>query len=589
MTLLITRPEPQASRLAERLQAEGVKALVVPLLDIEILPPQPGLAEELAQAAWVIAVSSNAVAGLPKPLPKGPRYAAVGEATAQALRDAGAQAVLVAEPPDSEGLLAQPALAKVQDESILIARGNGGRELLAQVLGERGAQVKALELYRRQPVSVAPEQFLAWQDASVDQVLITSQSLLDALLATTPPPLLDWLHSLTLLVPSQRVADHCRRQGFEQLVLLKDASDEAIIHHFKESAAPMTDKTPTPPTQASEPKPSPKPAAPGKPQAAKGGKASLALALLALLLGAGALALSGWSYYQQQLAAKAPKAPTVDPARVAELERGASGMGATLAAQAKALKQQDAALAQLREQLAAVQQKEEQAVSWPREEAASLVRMANRRLYLAQDLTVAKALLEDADQALKQLPESSDNLAWRQAIAADLASLDAQPQIDRTAIAMRLGGLAQQVAKLPLNMVKLPDLAEQKADLSLTQDSGDWRDNLAKSWQRFTDDFIKIRKRDGEVAPLMSPSHQAYLREALRLALDGSRLALFAGDQERFQANLRQARDWLTGYADTKEQATQAFLGELDQLLALQISLSLPAQLDSLRYAEAKP
>ncbi|EKE75882.1 uroporphyrinogen-III synthase [Gallaecimonas xiamenensis] len=586
MSLLIVRPQPQAERLAARLAEAAIAHQVSPLLTISPVDPAPELATELADAQWVVAVSVHAVAGLPSPLPKGPRYAAVGEATAQALREAGADAVLVADPPDSEGLLAQPALAKVQDERILIARGNGGRELLAKTLAGRGAQVQVREVYRRQPVHLAPEQVLAWQDAGVDQVQVTSCSLLDALLATTPPPLKEWLLGLTLLVPSARVAEYAQGQGFSRLVQLKDASDEAIIHYFKDSAAPMTDNTETPKT------PAPAPAAAQAPktkEAPKGNsKVSVALALLALLLGAGALGLSGWTAYQQWLLASAPKAPQVDPAEVSALQSTSRSQAAGLAEQSRLLKEQDQALAKLRQQLLKLQQDKADTQSWPREEAAMLVRMANRRLYLSQDLNVAKALLRDADNALRLMPETSELLAWRQAIAADLANLAAQADIDRTALAMRLAGLSAQVAKLPLNTVKLPDVSDQREDLTLTQDSGDWRDNLSKSWQSFADNFIKIRKREDEVAPLMSPSHEAYLREALALALNEAKLAMFAGDQSRYQASLRQVRDWLDGYADSDADATKAFVAELDKLLEMPVSLSLPGQLDALRWAEAK-
>lgn len=589
MTVLIIRPQPQADRLGAELDKHRISHLVAPLLMITPLPAPAELPALLAGANWVLVVSAHAAAALPAPLPKGPRYAAVGEATAQALKSAGAEAVLVADPPDSEGLLAQPALAKVQDEQILIAKGEGGRDLLATTLRERGAVVEELALYRREPVSLPPQVLLDWQDKGVDKVLVTSNSLLDALLDTAAPHLLPWLQGLTLLVPSKRVKDYAATKGFTKLVQLKDASDQAVVDYLKESASPMTD-TPTSaaPKAATDPKSSPK-AAPAKAAVAKpkSAKGPLALALLALLLGAGALGLSGWQYYLQQQAL-ANRAPTVSPAQLSAAEQSLSGKLAGLEQrQQQFSSQQQNRLDGFQGQLDKLWNQQQKTISWPREEAAMLVRMANRRLYLAQDLTVAKALLKDADASLKQLPESTDVLAWRQAIAADIASLDAQPKIDRTAIAMRLEALTRQVPKLPMNTVQLPATDGQQQDLTLTEDEGDWRDNLAKSLERFADKFITIRRREDGVKPLLSPSHEAYLREDFKLALSEAKLAMFAGDASRYQASLRQLLDWQKAYGDSNNESWKAFADELTALLDTPVSLSLPGQLDSLRLAEA--
>ncbi|WP_115720438.1 uroporphyrinogen-III C-methyltransferase [Gallaecimonas mangrovi] len=592
MTVLIIRPDPQASRLAATLDYHKVPYLVSPLLTITPEPVPADLTDKLAKAQWVIAVSAHAVAGLAKPLPSGPRFAAVGQATGDALKDAGAKAVLVADPPDSEGLLAQPALAKVQDENIIIAKGNGGRELLADTLRERGANVEEVTLYRREPVLLLPETVLTWQDKGVDCIQVTSCSLLDALIATTPAHLLPWLQGLTLLLPSARVRQYAEQKGFSKLVLLKDASDEAVVHYLKESAQPMTDtqKMPKSPKEAAAPSEQPKVAKvtpPPRAVKANSAKLPMAVAVLALLLGAGALGLSGWQYYQQQLAL-AHKAPTVSPS---QLNDAVSDLNAKLSAlssgQQQALGQQQNRLADIQGQIDKLWKSQQKTISWPREEAAMLVRMANRRLYLAQELNVAQALLKDADASLKKLPESTDVLAWRQAIAADLATLAAQPKIDRTELAMRLEALSKQVPELALNTVKLPKLADQEQDLSPTQDEGDWRNNLEKSLESFADKFIKIRKRQDGVKPLLGPSHEAYLREDLRLALSEAKLAMFAGDKGRYQASLRQVRDWVDSYGDANNDAVKAFVKALNALLDSPVSLSLPNKLDSLRMAEA--
>ena len=69
-----------------------------------------------------------------------------------------------AEGDDSEALLELPALREAiarPDPRVLIMRGEGGRELLAERLRELGASVEYLELYRRElphyPPAALPE------------------------------------------------------------------------------------------------------------------------------------------------------------------------------------------------------------------------------------------------------------------------------------------------------------------------------------------------------------------------------------------------------------------------------------------------
>jgi uroporphyrinogen-III synthase len=74
----------------------------------------------------------------------------VGAATAQILAIT-ASTSLSADGDDSEALLQLPRCARrcTPDARVLILRGEGGRELLAERLREQGASVDYLELYRR--------------------------------------------------------------------------------------------------------------------------------------------------------------------------------------------------------------------------------------------------------------------------------------------------------------------------------------------------------------------------------------------------------------------------------------------------------
>jgi uroporphyrinogen-III synthase len=143
--VLVTRPAHQAENLCRLIEAEGGVAVRLPLLTIE---PSTHLAEARRLLAaprqlWIF-TSSNAVRHA-VPLVSGtwpPRLAAVGPGTAAALAVAGqADAAMPLAGASSEALLALPELQAIAGASILIVTGEGGLDVLARGLRERGGLV----------------------------------------------------------------------------------------------------------------------------------------------------------------------------------------------------------------------------------------------------------------------------------------------------------------------------------------------------------------------------------------------------------------------------------------------------------------
>jgi uroporphyrinogen-III synthase len=149
--VLVTRPAGQAGELVAAIEAAGGHAIVFPVIEIAPRSPQAIEADRagLADPDIIIFISRNAVEhGLA--WSGDGALAAVGPATAAAI-EASARVVDIrpASGFDSESLLQEPALRDVGGKTVRIIRGNGGRELLATTLRERGANVDYLEVYRR--------------------------------------------------------------------------------------------------------------------------------------------------------------------------------------------------------------------------------------------------------------------------------------------------------------------------------------------------------------------------------------------------------------------------------------------------------
>jgi len=86
--VLVLRPEPGASETVERARELGLKAIAIPLFEIE---PLPWETPDAAGFDGLLLTSANAVRGAGNQLQslRGLRAYAVGEATAEAAREAG--------------------------------------------------------------------------------------------------------------------------------------------------------------------------------------------------------------------------------------------------------------------------------------------------------------------------------------------------------------------------------------------------------------------------------------------------------------------------------------------------------------------
>ncbi len=175
--LLVTRPAREAARWVHDLQALGIEARALPLIDIGPAPDAAAVADArrgLASFRAVMFVSANAVEGLlgatdaaafaPWPAgSQGPRAWATGPGTRQALRAAGVPPGLIDAPAaeaaqfDSEALWARVHKQVSPGVRVLIVRGGdargrpAGRNWLAGELATAGARVETLVAYVRRP------------------------------------------------------------------------------------------------------------------------------------------------------------------------------------------------------------------------------------------------------------------------------------------------------------------------------------------------------------------------------------------------------------------------------------------------------
>lgn len=234
---------------------------------------------------------------------------------------------------------------------------------------------------------------------------------------------------------------------------------------------------------------------------------------------------------------------------------------------------------QLEQQLARLQQNK--STDWLVHEAEYLIRIASRTLWLEKNTSTAINLLKDADLRLKELNDPQ-YLPVRQALRNDIESLQILPVIDNETLLLSINALSQQVNKLPLAGVKIPDNASQEDNLTLTDSTADWRENLAKTWRKFIADFITVRRISGSVEPLMSPQHQQNLRENLMLKLQVAQWAITKRQSQVYQQTLADITAWLNEYFDTTQLVSQHFLQSIAELQTQTIDTNYPSSLSAL-------
>jgi uroporphyrinogen-III synthase len=229
--VLITLPRQQSEQLTQLIEHAGGEAIVFPVIAIKALALSDWLVPDLAQTNWLIFVSRNAVAsfmaGWQHDLPEHLKFAAVGGGTAQAMRESGLTVHCQPQTSSgSDGLLTMPEMQAVAGCNILIIRGVGGRELLADTLASRGANISYLEVYRRELPThgdAACEQAL-----NADKVVCTSVTGVDNLSQLLSENR-DELFNKPLLVVSDRIKAHAESLGFSHVAVSVDASDVAML------------------------------------------------------------------------------------------------------------------------------------------------------------------------------------------------------------------------------------------------------------------------------------------------------------------------------------------------------------------------
>ena len=318
------------------------------------------------------------------------------------------------------------------------------------------------------------------------------------------------------------------------------------------------------------------------------------LAVVALLLGAAGVAVGGWGVWQVR------HLQTNTEQQLGEVQ--------ALAAQTLSIKQTEQVLLtrlnqlpsaseldnqrQLVVQLQGDQQRLNQRLEtvlgasrkdWRLAEAEHLLRLASLRLSALQDISSAQALVQGADDILREQNDPG-SFAAREQLAKSLTALRSVEQPDRTGLFLKLGALRDQVADLNALAPQYKDAGDSL--LGLTAD-GDGASRWAQWWDEISH-YIRIDfNADKNVRPLLAGQSLTQVRLALSLALEQAQWAALNGQEAVYAQALAQAQEVLKGNFNPDNTQSKKILEQVIELSKQPVTVKTPDLAGTLSAVQA--
>ena len=192
ITILITRDAAQAGSLKEQLEEKGATVVCVPTISIGDPPdwiPFDRASEELERFDWIIFSSVNAVIQTIKRLRHNqiewkdldlPATAAVGDQTAQSLKENGWEVTLIPDRFQAEDLGSSMIARGVEGKKVWLPRALKARNILVELLEKAGAEVLVTPVYQNSvPLENREKLHSVLKNSLPDWITFTSSSTVD--------------------------------------------------------------------------------------------------------------------------------------------------------------------------------------------------------------------------------------------------------------------------------------------------------------------------------------------------------------------------------------------------------------------------
>lgn len=204
-------------------------------------------------------------------------------------------------------------------------------------------------------------------------------------------------------------------------------------------------------------------------------------------------------------------------------------------------------------------------------EVEQAITLASQQLQLAGNVPVALLALQTADARLAHL-DRPQLLPLRKALTKDIERLNAMPFVDVPGLSLRLEQAIAAIDRLPLAARGRPEKSPKNEEPPAQEG---WRGVLGAIGQELRG-LVRIERFDGEGPALLSPEHEFFLRENLKLRLLNARLALLSRDATTLRSELKVGREWLGRYFAADDKGVQSAQALLSQAQAADVGAEMP-------------
>ena len=148
----------------------------------------------------------------------------------------------------------------------------------------------------------------------------------------------------------------------------------------------------------------------------------------------------------------------------------------------------------------------------------------------------------------------------------------------------RLSGLIDHVDKLQLEF-EAPTAAVEAA---VSPDAG-WWGQATSNWHAALtklSDHLIVRRRNDEIAQLMTPEWAALARQNIRMLIEQAQIAMLSANQPLFERSLQRASGFVTLFAEQDAERVISIVQTLDALGGETIAPELPELTETRRLLE---
>ena len=214
-------------------------------------------------------------------------------------------------------------------------------------------------------------------------------------------------------------------------------------------------------------------------------------------------------------------------------------------------------------------------------EVEQAVVIAMQQLQFAGNVEAALIALQGAEARLARSVQPQF-LPARKLIARDIVRLKATPGANISGLSLKIESVVAVIDSLPLAYEQRPKVETiRPVSQAKPASAAYWRELGADLWRELRQ-LVRLERIDQNDPALLSPTQGFFLRENLKLRLLNARLALLQRDGKTFREEIRQSREHLDRYFDSRAKPVQAAQGALKALATADVSFDLPGLTETL-------